>query len=208
MTTMGTAQAQLADLSELGLHAAQPDRARAAVVVVDMQRFFDHIATPLLPAVNHLTASARRGDRPVVFTRHGHHDLAVDGGVLAEWWQDDLAIVDSPPWHLLDDLHVEAPDAIIDKTRYSAFYGTWLEAYLRRLGVTDVVVCGVMTNCCIETTCRDAFMRDFRVWVPVDATATESPDLHRGALASLGTSCAVLSSADGLALALSPSAAA
>jgi nicotinamidase-related amidase len=64
-------------------------------------------------------------------------------------------------------------DIIIDKNRYSAFWRTGLDEFLRSKNVEDVVIAGVLTNCCCETTARDAFMRDYRVFFVSDATATE-----------------------------------
>lgn len=54
-------------------------------------------------------------------------------------------------------------DYIVDKTRYSAFYNTNMEVILRGLSVDTVVVCGVTTDMCVESTVRDAFYRDYRV---------------------------------------------
>ena len=51
----------------------------------------------------------------------------------------------------------------MDKTRYSAFYNTNMEVILRGLSVDTVVVCGVTTDMCVESTVRDAFYRDYRV---------------------------------------------
>ena len=110
-------------------------------------------------------------------------------------------MVGTPPWELLDALDVRDGDPVLDKTRYSAFYGTWLEAHLRRTGVRDLVLCGVMTSCCIETTARDAFMRDFRVFVAADATATATAELHVASLRSMAYACAVVRATDDLALA-------
>lgn len=108
-------------------------------------------------------------------------------------------MVDSPPWQIIPDLDLRADDQIVDKTRYSAFYGTWLEAYLRRTGVEQVVICGVMTNCCCESTARDAFMRDLDVFVVADAMATETRDLHAASLASMAHACSSVLQVDELA---------
>ena len=51
--------------------------------------------------------------------------------------------------------------------------------------VTDVVITGVMTHLCCETTARSAFVRGYRVWFPVDGTATFNLDFHLGTLRAL-----------------------
>ena len=60
-----------------------------------------------------------------------------------------------------------------------------LEKLLREKGVTQVVICGVMTHLCCETTARSAFMRGFEVFFPVDGTATYNLAFHRASLINL-----------------------
>ena len=62
--------------------------------------------------------------------------------------------------------------------RFDAFQWTSLEPLLRGLGVDDLVVCGVVTNICVETTIRSAFMRDFPVIMLADCCAAQSRRLH------------------------------
>ena len=67
---------------------------------------------------------------------------------------------------------------MVDKVRFDAFQWTSLEPLLRGLGVTDLVVCGVITNICVETPVRSAFMRDFPVTLLVDCCAAKTRRLH------------------------------
>lgn len=83
---------------------------------------------------------------------------------------------------VVDELAPREGEVVLDKTRYSAFYKTDLEERLRSLGIETLIVCGVTTNICVESTVRDAFFRDIRVVVPSDATAAVTPELHEGAL--------------------------
>jgi ureidoacrylate peracid hydrolase len=62
-------------------------------------------------------------------------------------------------------------DAIVTKHRYSAFHGTDLDTILRSNGIRTVVVTGVVTNVCVETTAREAFVRDYYVVAPDDGAA-------------------------------------
>ena len=87
-------------------------------------------------------------------------------------------------------------EAVVVKTRYSGFFGTDLETRLRALGVDTVVVCGLTTECCVAATARDAFERDFHVFLAADACAAYDPDLHAASLKSLALNCAILVSAD------------
>ncbi len=81
---------------------------------------------------------------------------------------------------IVDELAPEPGDRVVDKTRYSAFYDTDLEQQLRDLKTEALIVCGVTTNVCVESTVRDAFFRDIRVIVPSDATAAGHSGVARG----------------------------
>lgn len=183
-------------------HEGAPDPKSVALIVVDMQEFFDDIGTGIAANVGELVAAAHLAEVPVVFTRHGHHDLAVDGGVLADWWGGDLAMVGTAPWQIMASLTPAEDDIVIDKHRYSAFYDTDLDERLRERGVRDVVIAGVMTNCCCETTAREAFMRDYRVFVVADATATANDDLHVSSLKGMAYSCAIITWTDDVVAAI------
>lgn len=81
---------------------------------------------------------------------------------------------------------------VVEKETYSAFRKTGLEELLREMGVEEVIVSGVMTNLCCETTAREAFVRGFRVFFSTDATATTSADLHEATLKNLAYGFAYL----------------
>ncbi len=83
-------------------------------------------------------------------------------------------------------------ELIVAKTRFSAFWGTPLDAELRARGVDSLVVCGMTTECCVDCTVRDAFHLDYHVFLAGDACAAYEPDLHQGALKSLDLGCAIL----------------
>jgi isochorismate hydrolase len=74
---------------------------------------------------------------------------------------------------------------LIQKSQYDAFYRTRLEDILREMNVAQVVICGVMTHLCCETTARSAFARGFDVFFTVDATATYNEKFHLATLLNL-----------------------
>ncbi len=161
-----------------------PDLDRSCLLVIDMQNYFLRVASPILDNVKRLIAFFRDTGLPVVFTAHGHRDPEKDGGMLLEWWGD---LIMEGTWEhaIIKDVEPLEGERVIKKTRYSAFFGTDLEGYLRDLGVTDVVITGVMTNLCCETTARDAFMRDFAVFFVEDATSTSFPEMHKATLLNI-----------------------
>jgi nicotinamidase-related amidase len=86
----------------------------------------------------------------------------------------------------------EAEDIRIDKILYSSFVGTDLDERLKAQGVDTLVVVGFTTECCVDSTVRDAFHRDYSVFVVADACAAYEEALHYGALNALSKNCALL----------------
>jgi nicotinamidase-related amidase len=84
----------------------------------------------------------------------------------------------------------------VGKRLYNAFHGTDLEAQLRGRGVDTLVAVGFATDCCVDATCRDAFHRDFNVFVVSDATAAYDTAAHRATLGALARTCALVTDAD------------
>jgi nicotinamidase-related amidase len=115
--------------------------------------------------------------------------------MLGRWWAD-LIFEGSDEARLIPELSVRKDDHIIPKNTYSAFHETELEDKLRGLKVTDLVIGGVMTNLCCETTARDAFVRNFRVFFLADGTSTISEDFHLATLKNLAYGFATLLSCD------------
>ena len=95
-------------------------------------------------------------------------------------------------WKFLPGIEVGSNDIVLPKRRYSAFPETDLDATLRSKGIQDVIISGVMTNLCCETTARDAFMRDYRVFFLIDGTATGRSEFHMATLKNLGFGFAYL----------------
>ena len=81
-----------------------------------------------------------------------------------------------------------ADEAVITKHRFGAFADTGLDRLLRARSISSLIVAGVTTNCCVETTAREAVMRDFHLVVAQDCVAVKDhlADLHRATLESLG----------------------
>lgn len=188
----------LEEIGEYNTRKANPAPRKTALLVIDMQNYFAALAEPIRVNVRSLVELGRRIGIPVIYTRHGHHDIDEDGGMLASWWNGDLIMYGSEDWRLMDDIAPGKDGTVIDKMRYSAFYNTGLEDMLRSRGIEDVVITGVMTNCCCETTARDAFMRDFRVFFASDATATANDDLHVCTLKNLAFAFAYVMSTEEL----------
>ncbi len=170
---------------------------QAALLAIDFQNYFHQMVQPILKNLFKVTQSCRQKGIPIIFTQHGHTDPSVDGGVLAQWW-GELILYGTEDWKFLQEIKMESKDTILPKKRYSAFYETDLDSILRSKGVQDLIISGVMTNLCCETTARDAFMRDYRVFFLIDGTATGREDQHLATLKNLGYGFAFLLTCDEL----------
>jgi nicotinamidase-related amidase len=79
-------------------------------------------------------------------------------------------------------LYPQADDITILKPRHSAFYASALELLLTEIGARELVICGLATDMCVQLTAADAFLREFKVWVPADCTAAEDDEAKQRAL--------------------------
>lgn len=87
-------------------------------------------------------------------------------------------------------------ELVIGKIRYSGFFGTNLNAGLKAMGVDTLLVCGLTTECCVDSTVRDAFHLDYHVFIATDATGAYEPEVHQSALKNLELNCALLLTVD------------
>ena len=168
---------------------------KAALLVLDMQRYFlafdSHAFIPsapaIIPGINKLIAAFTNNKRPVVATRH--LNTPEDAGMMSKWWRDLIHPQAAYNQHI-ETLNIENTIQV-EKTQYDAFLHTSLEETLHQYGVEQVVITGVMTHLCCETTARSAFMRGFEVFFTVDGTATYNEELHRASLLTLSHGFAV-----------------
>lgn len=179
-------------IEKFNVHRSPVGLGNSALIVIDMQKYFlgPRVAslldagTAILPNVKALVDWYRRNGRPVILTRHVHKEDGSDLGILGEWW-DDHSMEGTEESEIHDSIVPGPDDIVMFKNRYSAFYGTDLEGMLRSLNVKEVVISGVMTNICCESTARDAFFRDMWVRFVADATATITEEMHVATLLNL-----------------------
>ena len=173
-------------------HEMRLDAGRSALLVVDMQKFFLDPDSPtftcgglaILSTVRSMIEAFRRNGRPVIYTKHVHHPDNIDSGLMRWWWKG-MCLEGSPESDIHPAIAPLPGEKVVAKHRYSAFYGTDLEIVLRCLKVEDVVVSGIMTNLCCESTARDAYFRDFRVFVAADGTGSINEEMHVASLLNL-----------------------
>jgi nicotinamidase-related amidase len=199
-------QAWLEHILPYNQHEMQLNIAASVLLVVDMQLFFLDPASPtftcggaaILPTVKRLMDSFRRASRPVIFTRHVHHPGNMDSGIMG-WWWEGKCLEGSPESEIHPELVPMPGEKVVFKHRYSAFYNTDLETVLRCLKAEDIVISGIMTNMCCESTARDAYYRDYRVFLPADGTASISEEMHLASLLNLAFGFAYVTTGDAIA---------
>jgi len=202
-TLGGKAQAWLEQIAPFNQHRMRVEKETSALLVIDMQKFFLEPGSPtftcgglaILPTVKQLIGAFREVGRPVIYTRHVHRPDGSDLGIMG-WWWEGRCVEGSVESELHDGVAPLADEQVVLKRRYSAFYGTDLETVLRCLEVKDLVVSGVMTNLCCESTARDAYYRDYRVFFLADGTGTVNEEMHLASLLNLAFGFAFVTTAD------------
>jgi ureidoacrylate peracid hydrolase len=185
------------------------DPTHAALVVIDMQNDFcaeggmmhsegldlgrvQEVATNLPRLID----AARAAGVFVVFVRNVYssptnHYLSPSWLEQAErrrkgsYTEREVCAADSWNGDFYGDIRPLDSEPIVTKHRFSAFHNTDLDTILRAHDVKTVVATGVATNVCVETSVRDAFVRDYYVLTVEDGTATYSADEHDHALKTI-----------------------
>jgi len=167
----------------------------SALLIIDMQEYFlspaSHAYVPgaevILPGVKKLISLYKKKNLPVIFTLHSNTEE--NAGMMGKWWPKLLG-EGTEESRLPEEL--ESYGGIrIEKHQYDAFYETDLEEILHGRNIKQLVICGVMTNVCCETTARSAFVRGFEVFFCVDGTAAYSEEHHTATLLNLSYACAI-----------------
>lgn len=173
-----------------------------ALIVIDMQNGFIREEYSLgiaptqdpfamaVPGCIALVESARAAGVPVIYTRatnlYDHADaLPPRGRALGKPAPARRMHEDSADVEIIDELAPLPTEYVVDKSRPGAIYGTRLEPLLVGLGIRSVVICGVTTNICVETTAREAHARGYDTYVIADATGEAEPSRYWHALYSI-----------------------
>ncbi len=152
-----------------------------ALINVDLQRHFVDSASDglaVVDSVNRLASACREAGVLVIHTRHVLRPDGSNMGLLAAIPKIREGLLnegaESAAFH--QTLVLDPHDILLEKPRFGAFYGTDLELILRARGIDTVIISGISTPVCCDTTAREAQARDFRVLFLSDATATTGSD--------------------------------
>ncbi|RKZ34964.1 hypothetical protein DRQ33_01000 [bacterium] len=193
----------LKEIEPFNQHRMELNTGKCALLVIDMQNFFLDPNSPtftcgglvIIPNVERLIQSFRKANRPVIFTRHIHHPDKIDVGIMG-WWWEGMCVEGTPESEIHHKIAPLPNEKQILKHRYSAFYNTDLETILRCMNIEDIVISGIMTNMCCESTARDAFYRDYRVFFLADATGSINEKMHLASLLNLAFGFAYITTTD------------
>ncbi|HEU4517510.1 MAG TPA: isochorismatase family cysteine hydrolase [Steroidobacteraceae bacterium] len=160
------------------LHGSAPDRSPFALLILDMIADFGfeggaaiaRAALPVARRIARLAERARRARVPVIFVNDN----------LGRWRSDLPSIVrhcsraGSRGAAILECLEPQRQDYGILKPKHSGFFATPLATLLEYLGARTLVLTGASTHQCVLFTANDAYVRDYRLWIPADCVASKT----------------------------------
>jgi len=175
---------------------------KCALVIVDMLQYFakpeGRVFLPstvaIVPEISKLLKHWRSIGSTVVFTRHCHENTD-DLGMMGKFFTDYIRCGEEDS-EIIQELSPLPGEKVIRKSTYDAFFETDLDDFLISRSVKQVIVTGVLTQLCCETTARSAFVRDYEVFIPVDALTTSTEELHICSLMNLASGFAVMTDTD------------
>ena len=154
--------------------------------------YLPRITNTTIPNTKKLLDRFRASQMPIIFTRHGA--LLPDGSDMIERRRkrdkDALEGANAPTmwpkgdfeYEVISELEPKSGELVIDKNSSSPFNSTGIDQLLKNLGVNSLIVTGMATDMCVETTSRDAADRGFNVIIVEDAVATFVEEHHFAAL--------------------------
>jgi ureidoacrylate peracid hydrolase len=177
------------------------DPAVACLLVVDVQNDFCSsdgscarrgedvsAAQAMVPRLVDLIASARAVSLPVVYIKTEHSEWTdTPSWLYRRSQQKELKTCRQGTWgaEFYESISPFPDERVVIKHRYSAFINTDLNTVLKAKGVESVLVTGVATNVCVETTARDAYMYDHYVTLVEDCSAAYSEEMHKSTVKNI-----------------------
>lgn len=173
------------------LHGNAPDKSDVVLLLIDVINDLDfpnadqllRHALVMAHQIAELKRRAKEAGVPVVYVNDN----------FGRWRSDFTAQVDHclrdgvPGKPIVELLHPGKEDYFVLKPKHSGFFSTTLDTLLEYLGAKMVILTGIATNICVLFTANDAYMRDFRIFVPSDCVAANTQDESRYALEQMRT---------------------
>ncbi len=160
----------------------------AALLIIDMQRdVLKEIVksgVEVVPAIQTTLGVCRAKQLPIVHLIRAHRSSGIDVELFRyQHFKDRPLLVEGTEGaEIIDELKPLPSEYVVKKRRFSGFFQTDLLMVLMRLQVTSLIICGVQTPNCIRCTVTDAIAYDYEVTLLEDATAAQTPEVHRANL--------------------------
>jgi len=168
------------------LHGSAPDQCRVALLLIDVVNDLEFDggeellveARPAARAIAALKRRAKAAGIPAIYVNDNFGRWQSDLRALVRHGLDD-GVRGEP---LVRELLPAEDDYFVLKPKHSGFFQTPLALLLEHLGATTLVLTGFAGDICVLFTANDAYVRDFRLLVPADCTASETAEANRRAL--------------------------
>ncbi len=173
----------------------------AALLVVDVQNDFaspkgsaaqrgDDVSASvaMVPRLTRLIDEARRVGLTIIYVKTTHGEWTdTPSWIYRKSQQSALNTCREGTWgaEFYDGISPLPSERVVIKHRYSAFINTDLNTVLKAKDIESVLVTGIATNVCVETTARDAYMYDYYVTMVGDCAAAYDPKLHESTLENI-----------------------
>jgi nicotinamidase-related amidase len=169
----------------IDLHGSAPDKHKFALLLIDVINDFDfpeanQLLKRVRPMARNLLRLKRRAQKagvPIIYVNDN----------FGRWKSDFRRTVDYCARHgrapdFVRLLRPEENDYFVLKPKHSGFFSTTLETLLRYLETQSLILTGIAGNFCVLFTANDAYMRDFRLFVPSDCTVSNTKKENDAAL--------------------------
>jgi nicotinamidase-related amidase len=159
-----------------------------------LEYFVEEVQNKVIPNLQKFIPFCHEMNIPVIYTKYS--SFMPDGSDLpkpvntmnkmAKEFIGDVPYphISHPSSEVIDEFKVEPEDIILQKNTSGAFISTRLDSFLKNAGIETVLVCGVVTNFCVESSAREAADYGFQVVILDDCCAAWTPELHQAALKS------------------------
>ena len=172
------------------LHGSAPDKSGAALLLIDVINDFDfpegeqllRLALPAGRNIARLKRRAKDAGIPAIYVNDN----------FGRWRSDFKKIVthcreEGHGKEFVELLLPEEDDYFVLKPKHSGFYSTSLALLLTHLTATNLILTGIAGNNCVLVTANDAYMRDFKLFVPSDCVVSNTEDENEHALKQMET---------------------
>lgn len=176
-------------MSDKDLHGSAPDNCRTALLLIDVINDVDfpeaeqllRFARGMAASIRKLKEQARRSGIPAIYINDN----------FGRWRSNFAALVkhclSSRGRAVVRQLLPRKDDYFVLKPKHSAFYSTTLDTLLRYLGTRRLIITGMAGNICVLFTANDAYMRDFKLWVPKNCVCSNTERENEFALEQMRT---------------------